>query len=144
MSSKKIKRDERGHPILPGAITFGTIVRPKNNKGRAIDLRDKADTRLLLLIKKRVVVDKFTRLNKSVIDNNERKSLEFQKEFAEAPKIAHIAHYNNKLNDLICELKKLEESGNERKISLMKESIESEIKEYRSKIREAYSEIYSD
>lgn len=143
MSSKKIKRDEKDHPILPGAITFGTVVRPKSGrKERATNLKNEADIRLCHLMKKGV--DKFTRLTNSIKNENERKFLEFQKKFAEAPKIAHLAHYNNKLNDLRCELEELKKSNNKIKISFLESFLKDEITTYKKKIQEVYLDIKNE
>jgi len=143
MPSKKVERDEKGHAIVPGGRTFdGYTAKPKGGrKERTNELKDRADTRLLLLMKKGAMADRLTRPMLPVTNNQERKSLEFQKEFAEAPKAAQLAHYNNKLNDLKKELQELEDNRNKKKMEFMRPFLESEIEKFEKKLREAYLDL---
>jgi hypothetical protein len=118
------------------------IVRPKGGKrlARAMEMKIRADERLLLLLKRGALVDRLS-APASPIEECERGSLDFQKELANAPKIVQFAYRSNMLKDLMKDLKELETSGNRHKMEINKPIIEKQIAEQETAIRELHSEI---
>jgi ATP-dependent exoDNAse (exonuclease V) alpha subunit len=140
--SKKVQRDEKGHPILPGGKTFGNIITSKNNhSSRTSDLKDRASQRILLLLKKGQQADRLARKVNPIKEQQQIAALALQNEFAMSPKIVQFAFHRSKLASLRVELEELLESKNERKIKFSEVTIKKEIHETEEKMRELFDEI---
>ncbi len=134
--SKKMKRDEKGHVILDGSQTFGTAVRPKvSNCPRTTRLKDEASTRLLLLMKKGPTIDKFNRVVKPMCKKQEEQ-IRFQNKLAAEPHIVQFAFHRSKMNELIKELKELEQCGNDRKYKFKEPVIRQEMAEVKKQMED--------
>ena len=134
--SKNIKRDENGHPILPGSITFGTMVKPKGGRRqpRSHILQEIAQSRFI-----RAILRGPEEPHKPC--EQEKKHLEFCKNFAEQPKIVQFAYYRAQLSELEDELASVKTSGNKKKIDFLAPILKQEIVETVSEMRSLYDEI---
>jgi len=142
--SKNIKRDEKGHVILPGAVLYRYSVKPKPQRPNTTDLKNQAANRLAALMKDGSRADRLACPSENRTDTQEKRAMDFQREFADSPLITQFAHRNNKLQDLRDELKELEEKGNRRKLEFMKPIIEREIAEQEEEMRDLYREIKNE
>jgi len=142
--SKNIKRDSKGHAILPGAILYRYSVKPKARKVDTTDLKNRASERLFQLMKRGARADRLAHCPPRDISEQEQRSLDFQREFADAPRAAQFAYHNNKLQDLRQELEELEESGNKRKLECYKPFLEQQIVKEEETMRELYIEIKNE
>jgi len=140
MPSKKIERDEKGHPILEGAKTFGTVVKPKGGRyqSRATQLKGMASSRLVfLMIGKRS--DKQFEMHKK-----DKEALDFQNDLARQNEVVRFAYFKGKLDELNRELKELLESGNKRKIQLLEATLRKNIAEVTDVLNELMATIRSE
>jgi hypothetical protein len=134
--SKNIKRDEKGHVILNGAETFGTMIKSKVSKrSNATKFKNEADTRLLLLMRRGSSIDRFARRQKPMC-NKEKDQLKFQNKLAKQPPTVQFAYHKSKMDSLILELKKLELCGNRRKYNFKSPIIHREMEEVRNQMIE--------
>jgi hypothetical protein len=136
MMSKNMKRDEKGHVILDGAKTFGTVISSKISKrSRATRLKDEADTRLLLLMRKGPSIDRFARKQEPVCDK-QKDQIEFQNKLASQSPTVQFAYHKSKMDSLRLELKKLESCGNSRKYKFKEPIIRREMEEVKKQMIE--------
>jgi len=140
--SKNIKRDEHGHPILPGSQPFGELISSRgSSSGRTNDLKDRAAQRIWLLLQKGAQVDRLARKTEPIKDKQHLDSLAFQNNLATSPKIVQFAFHRSKLETLRGELESLLASDNRRKIEFSEPVIRKEIDEIEEIMRELFEEI---
>ena len=139
--SKKIERDEKGHPILRGGRTFGHVAKPRNKGSmRTNDLKDQASYRILMLLKKGPQADKFA-CEEEPVNRKHIDALAFQNALATSPKIVQFAFHRSKLATLKEELTALLNSNNKRKIEFSEPTIKREIEETEEIMLELFNEI---
>jgi len=141
MPSKKIKRDEKGHPILPGAKTYGELVKPKGGKTATGNRhKDASDHRLIVLLRIGREADRLSRAEKP-INPKDKDNVEFQNKLARSPKIVQFAYHKARRDKLLKELKELDEGDNKLKKSIMMGIVEKELQEAEKLLEELYEEI---
>ena len=138
--SKKIKRDAKGNPILEGAILYKYDVRPKIRKSNSFDLKTEASNRLVSLMNGENT-DKFKRVKKHILSDQECETNVFNRKLSESPKVVQLGYYSTKLKSLEKELKELEETSNNKKRELFSPAIRNQIEEHKKLINELYLEI---
>lgn len=134
--SKNIRRDDFGHPILNGAETFGTIVRPRGGKrqARTCELKRQATDRLVALMTD-------SKAKVALMGKREIKILKEQNDFANMPPIARLHYYMQKVIDLNQELNDLRSKGNVKRLELYEGVITKQIEEMRQRVVEVYAEL---
>ena len=139
---KKVKRDEKGHAIVPGGKTFGNITKPKGtNSSRTNELIDRAANRIWLLLKKGAQADKVARKIEPIKNKQHINSLMFHNKLATSPRIVQFAFHRSKLETLKEELKNLLDSKNKRKIEFSAPAIQRDIETTEDVMREIFNEI---
>lgn len=139
MPSKKIKRDEKGHPILQGAKTYGEVIKPKGGRVSIGNrLKEESDNRLVILLEIGRGVNNF-RAQKP-INKKDKEYLEFQNKLARSPKIVQFAYHKARRDNLVKELRELG-NVNEFKKKIMMGIVEKEIREIEKTLEELYEEI---
>ncbi len=129
--------------IAKGSETYGETCRPKGGRSesKALELRNRAAQRILMLMKKGSQADRLTRKIEPITDRQHLDYLQFQNKLAESPKIVQFAYWRARLDELRAELKALEESGNKRKIELSAPTIRIQIETVENTMRELFHEI---
>jgi len=139
--TKKIQRDEKGHPIVSGAKTFGNITKPLGGKraARGFDLKSKGADRIINLMQYGPRNDKFNIRKKFKRNKQEETALTFQENFASLPHPVKFAYYNSRRLELQKELKELFNTNNKRKINIMEPAIRIELKWIESQMMDIYN-----
>lgn len=134
----KVKRDEHGHAILQGALTFGKETARPSGGGRKQPRYHKFQQK---------AADHFAdladrgRKDPPAMDEDQLRALQEHNEFARLPHEAKLYLYYQKYVELQEELAELEQSGNERKIAFMKPAIQIEMSMLEKQMAEIYEEI---
>jgi hypothetical protein len=128
------KRDERGHVILQGAETFGTVTKPTGGRRqpRSHALRDREENKLIRMIEQRDVKP-LTGRGLEIVEEHNR--------FVRLPAQERLQYFLNKKDTLSKELSVLVASNNKRKIDFIKPVILMQIKDADENISDITQEV---
>jgi hypothetical protein len=140
MSKKPVQKLEPG--MAYGSRTYGDMCRPKSGKPfNTHQLIDRAANRIVALLEKGARGEKILKEDIPVKHRQEFDDLLHRNKLAETPKLVQFAYWKSRLDELREELKTLEATNNERKISLNAPTIKVQIKEVEITMRELFDEI---
>jgi len=140
---KKYKITKLPDGFAKGCDTYGNMCRPKGGSSgsRATELKSRASSRILKLMKLGSQADNMTRKEEPITDEKQLNNLQFHNEFAESPKIVQFAYWRSILDERRKELKELEETNNKRKFDLISPTIKTQIEIAEKAMRELFDEI---